>query len=183
MKAGFRWFKGGFGSKVNPQVMRKVLFGASLALGLHQLRQDLDQQAEMCGIVGYLGDKKRAFEALSNGIKILENRGYDSCGRQRSSRHRHPEGWPVSSYEIRNHDPRRRLHRPPGQDAAAGRGPPRQRDRHRPHQVGDLRFEGRHQCAPPLRPVENSLSCPQWHYFELSGDQRPAPEARRGLQF
>ncbi|HIQ32785.1 MAG TPA: glutamine--fructose-6-phosphate aminotransferase, partial [Methanothermococcus okinawensis] len=33
----------------------------------------------MCGIIGYLGDKK-ASEILLRGLKRLEYRGYDSCG-------------------------------------------------------------------------------------------------------
>ncbi|MBI4837826.1 MAG: class II glutamine amidotransferase, partial [Nitrospirae bacterium] len=33
----------------------------------------------MCGIIGYVGDKK-AVEILVNGLKRLEYRGYDSCG-------------------------------------------------------------------------------------------------------
>ena len=33
----------------------------------------------MCGIVGYVGDR-RASEVILNGLKILEYRGYDSCG-------------------------------------------------------------------------------------------------------
>ena len=35
---------------------------------------------ECCGIVGYLGKDPKAGEILSQGIKILEARGYDSCG-------------------------------------------------------------------------------------------------------
>ena len=34
----------------------------------------------MCGIVGYLGKDPNAGQILSHGIKILEARGYDSCG-------------------------------------------------------------------------------------------------------
>jgi hypothetical protein len=35
--------------------------------------------AKCCGIFGYIGSKN-AQEVLINGVKILQNRGYDSCG-------------------------------------------------------------------------------------------------------
>jgi len=34
----------------------------------------------MCGIVAYKGDPKLASEVIFNGLKLLEYRGYDSCG-------------------------------------------------------------------------------------------------------
>ena len=34
----------------------------------------------MCGIIGYIGKKKRATEVLLSGLKSLEYRGYDSAG-------------------------------------------------------------------------------------------------------
>ena len=34
----------------------------------------------MCGIIGYVGEGKGAVNALYNGLKKLEYRGYDSCG-------------------------------------------------------------------------------------------------------
>ncbi|MBP7795377.1 MAG: glutamine--fructose-6-phosphate transaminase (isomerizing) [Elusimicrobiales bacterium] len=34
----------------------------------------------MCGIVGYVGDKHKAQDVLLKGLKMLEYRGYDSCG-------------------------------------------------------------------------------------------------------
>ena len=34
----------------------------------------------MCGIIGYVGNKKRALEVLINGLYALEYRGYDSSG-------------------------------------------------------------------------------------------------------
>ena len=34
----------------------------------------------MCGIVAYKGDPKLAAEVIFNGLKLLEYRGYDSCG-------------------------------------------------------------------------------------------------------
>ncbi len=35
---------------------------------------------ECCGIVGYIGNQKKAGEVCMNGLHILESRGYDSCG-------------------------------------------------------------------------------------------------------
>lgn len=35
---------------------------------------------ECCGIVGYIGNQKKAGKICMNGLKILESRGYDSCG-------------------------------------------------------------------------------------------------------
>jgi glucosamine--fructose-6-phosphate aminotransferase (isomerizing) len=35
---------------------------------------------ECCGIVGYIGNQKKAGEVCINGLHILESRGYDSCG-------------------------------------------------------------------------------------------------------
>ena len=37
-------------------------------------------QNECCGIVGYIGNQKQAGAVCMNGLKILESRGYDSCG-------------------------------------------------------------------------------------------------------
>ena len=34
----------------------------------------------MCGIVGYLGNKKKTVDVLLSGLKKLEYRGYDSAG-------------------------------------------------------------------------------------------------------
>jgi glucosamine--fructose-6-phosphate aminotransferase (isomerizing) len=37
-------------------------------------------QAECCGIVGYIGNRPQGGPVCINGLKILEARGYDSCG-------------------------------------------------------------------------------------------------------
>ena len=34
----------------------------------------------MCGIVGYIGNKRQAVDVILNGLKLLEYRGYDSAG-------------------------------------------------------------------------------------------------------
>ena len=34
----------------------------------------------MCGIIGYIGEEKKAFDNIYYGLKNLEYRGYDSCG-------------------------------------------------------------------------------------------------------
>ena len=34
----------------------------------------------MCGIVGYLGTEPEAITAVLDGLLLLQNRGYDSCG-------------------------------------------------------------------------------------------------------
>ena len=34
----------------------------------------------MCGIVAFKGDKKKASKVIFDGLKLLEYRGYDSCG-------------------------------------------------------------------------------------------------------
>jgi hypothetical protein len=39
-----------------------------------------ETQNECCGIVGYIGNQKKAGKVCMNGLKILESRGYDSCG-------------------------------------------------------------------------------------------------------
>jgi hypothetical protein len=36
---------------------------------------------QCCGIVGYIGKDKIGFQVISEGISILENRGYDSIGK------------------------------------------------------------------------------------------------------
>ena len=59
----------------------KAVIGTSFAYGIHSLAFSEKESAEFCGIVGYLGDRNRAFDVLRTGVKILENRGYDSCGR------------------------------------------------------------------------------------------------------
>lgn len=80
----------GKSSATHRRLAGKLLFGSSLAWGLQRWMTDRNkEEAEMCGIVGYLGERKRAFEVISNGIKILENRGYDSCGSLASLRHLH----------------------------------------------------------------------------------------------
>ena len=38
------------------------------------------QEAEACGIVGYIGNQPKAGQVCVNGLHILESRGYDSCG-------------------------------------------------------------------------------------------------------
>jgi glucosamine--fructose-6-phosphate aminotransferase (isomerizing) len=38
------------------------------------------KQAECCGIVGYIGNQKKGGDICMDGLKILESRGYDSCG-------------------------------------------------------------------------------------------------------
>lgn len=38
------------------------------------------QSNECCGIVGYIGNQKKAGDICINGLQILESRGYDSCG-------------------------------------------------------------------------------------------------------
>jgi len=58
----------------------RVVLGTGLTMGLQHLLLQSQERAEFCGIVGYLGERHRAFDVLRNGIKILENRGYDSCG-------------------------------------------------------------------------------------------------------
>jgi glucosamine--fructose-6-phosphate aminotransferase (isomerizing) len=40
----------------------------------------MKQQNECCGIVGYIGNQKKAGDVCINGLHILESRGYDSCG-------------------------------------------------------------------------------------------------------
>ena len=40
----------------------------------------MPQQNECCGIVGYIGNQKKAGDVCINGLQILESRGYDSCG-------------------------------------------------------------------------------------------------------
>ena len=39
-----------------------------------------EQVSECCGIVGYIGNQPIAGNVCMNGLKILESRGYDSCG-------------------------------------------------------------------------------------------------------
>ena len=34
----------------------------------------------MCGIVAYKGDKNKTSKIIFDGLKLLEYRGYDSCG-------------------------------------------------------------------------------------------------------
>lgn len=38
------------------------------------------EETECCGIIGYLGKDKIASEVISQGINLLQNRGYDSSG-------------------------------------------------------------------------------------------------------
>jgi len=35
---------------------------------------------ECCGIVGYIGNQKKAGDVCMSGLQILESRGYDSAG-------------------------------------------------------------------------------------------------------
>jgi len=46
----------------------------------YALSDHISNKNECCGIVGYLGKDPNAGKILSEGIKILEQRGYDSCG-------------------------------------------------------------------------------------------------------
>jgi len=47
---------------------------------MNQVRKQQQIQNECCGIVGYIGNQKRAGDVCINGLQILESRGYDSCG-------------------------------------------------------------------------------------------------------
>ena len=38
------------------------------------------QASECCGIVGYIGNRPIAGDVCTQGLQILESRGYDSCG-------------------------------------------------------------------------------------------------------
>lgn len=90
----------------------KLVLGSTLIWGLHGYLTNTGlEEAEMCGIVGYLGERKRAFEVISNGIKILENRGYDSCGNSYSSRRLYNKRGSAISHQIRYNYTGRRLHR------------------------------------------------------------------------
>merc|ERR1719331_2124370 len=42
--------------------------------------QQSEKTNECCGIVGYIGNQRDAGKVCMNGLKILESRGYDSCG-------------------------------------------------------------------------------------------------------
>jgi hypothetical protein len=57
-----------------------------LLLGANWMLNQGIPEAKCCGIVGYLGEKRRGFEVLKTGLKILENRGYDSIGKPRINR-------------------------------------------------------------------------------------------------
>ncbi|KEP63770.1 UNVERIFIED_CONTAM: glucosamine-fructose-6-phosphate aminotransferase [Hammondia hammondi] len=52
---------------------------ASLSFWRRVARASLPLPARCCGIVGYVGDKE-AEPVLMEGLEILQNRGYDSCG-------------------------------------------------------------------------------------------------------
>lgn len=95
----------------NNRLLRAAL-GSTLAFGLHQLTASNGEDADMCGIVGYLGDKNRAFDILRTGIKILENRGYDSCGKPRLSRRGDAPKRRTAHHQVRDLHAERRLHRP-----------------------------------------------------------------------
>ncbi|XP_053993527.1 glutamine--fructose-6-phosphate aminotransferase [isomerizing]-like [Hylaeus volcanicus] len=53
--------------------------GAYGLYNTHKKHHGHTTMAKCCGIVGYIGSKN-AQEVLLNGLKILQNRGYDSCG-------------------------------------------------------------------------------------------------------
>eukprot|EP00386_Alphamonas_edax_P004847 GDKI01015268.1.p1 GENE.GDKI01015268.1~~GDKI01015268.1.p1 ORF type:complete len:702 (+),score=224.42 GDKI01015268.1:71-2176(+) len=74
---------GSYGSSSSMWSQRLLLAGAVSAVAHLTLNRKWTQSAagpvECCGIVAYLGDKE-VQPILMEGIHILQNRGYDSCG-------------------------------------------------------------------------------------------------------
>lgn len=65
---------------------KPALLGSAASLLLWNKDKLLGRSADedigqFCGIVGYVGKEKIGFQVISEGISILENRGYDSIGK------------------------------------------------------------------------------------------------------
>nr|PIM03260.1 glucosamine-fructose-6-phosphate aminotransferase [Toxoplasma gondii COUG] len=63
----------------SPSLSSASLSSPSLSFWRRLARAALPLPARCCGIVGYVGDKE-AEPVLMEGLEILQNRGYDSCG-------------------------------------------------------------------------------------------------------
>lgn len=57
----------------------KYLSGAAL-FSLFGVSQTKQKKSDCCGIIGFVGKEKIAEEVVSQGITLLQNRGYDSAG-------------------------------------------------------------------------------------------------------
>ena len=61
--------------------MIKSLFKISgLGIFASTISQYYDTKSDCCGIIGYIGHKPIAFDVITEGINLLQNRGYDSAG-------------------------------------------------------------------------------------------------------
>jgi glutamine phosphoribosylpyrophosphate amidotransferase len=71
-------------------------------LGTNWLLDREPSKARCCGIVGYLGEKRRGFDVLKTGLKILQNRGYDSIGTMGINRRSLDGGLRGEAVQVRN---------------------------------------------------------------------------------
>lgn len=59
---------------------RALVSLGAMAAYMYGVFGEYGKQNECCGIVGYIGNQPITGDVCMKGLKILESRGYDSCG-------------------------------------------------------------------------------------------------------